>query len=223
MGKHQGSRLQGSRDTGLKASSGQGPDTGNADAPKAEPALSDSRSEQTGIDGARLSRASVETEDSRPAGGLPVGAALPTLGALDTAKDGPAVSEAVSSGSALVHISASTTGAATNTDALSMQESQRSVGGGDPATGAPGAVAASPPAHNRFCPPHGAKSICGRRARMEDAYTAVPFLLEVPMPGSGLPLEVRDGQGAVQSCDLFVRVCSLLTPAFPLKQRVDII
>lgn len=32
----------------------------------------------------------------------------------------------------------------------------------------------------RFCPPHGAKAICGRRARMEDAYTAVPFLLEVP-------------------------------------------
>ena len=33
--------------------------------------------------------------------------------------------------------------------------------------------------HQRFCPPHGAKAICGRRARMEDAYTAVPFLLEV--------------------------------------------
>ena len=31
----------------------------------------------------------------------------------------------------------------------------------------------------RGCPPHGAKAICGRRPRMEDAYTAVPFLLEV--------------------------------------------
>eukprot|EP00891_Asterochloris_glomerata_P008404 jgi/Astpho2/8404/Aster-01460 len=30
------------------------------------------------------------------------------------------------------------------------------------------------------CPPHGAKAICGRRPRMEDAYTAVPFLLEAP-------------------------------------------
>lgn len=30
----------------------------------------------------------------------------------------------------------------------------------------------------RGCPPHGAKAICGRRPRMEDAYTAVPFLLE---------------------------------------------
>ena len=30
------------------------------------------------------------------------------------------------------------------------------------------------------CPPHGAKAICGARPRMEDAYTAVPFLLEVP-------------------------------------------
>ena len=31
------------------------------------------------------------------------------------------------------------------------------------------------------CPPHGAKAICGRRPKMEDAYTAVPFLLEVPV------------------------------------------
>ena len=30
------------------------------------------------------------------------------------------------------------------------------------------------------CPPHGAKAICGARPRMEDAYTAVPFLLELP-------------------------------------------
>ena len=29
------------------------------------------------------------------------------------------------------------------------------------------------------CPPHGAKAIMGRRPRMEDAFTAVPFLLEV--------------------------------------------
>lgn len=66
-----------------------------------------------------------------------------------------------------------------------------------PAAPAPPAVAATKPAHAagsmaappRFCPPHGAKAICGRRARMEDAYTAVPFLLEVPMPGGGLSLE----------------------------------
>ena len=32
------------------------------------------------------------------------------------------------------------------------------------------------------CPPHGAKAICGRRPRMEDAYTAVPFLLEASCP-----------------------------------------
>ncbi len=32
------------------------------------------------------------------------------------------------------------------------------------------------------CPPHGAKAICGRRPKMEDAYTAIPFLLEVPVP-----------------------------------------
>lgn len=34
------------------------------------------------------------------------------------------------------------------------------------------------------CPPHGAKAICGRRPKMEDAYTAIPFLLEVPIPQS---------------------------------------
>ena len=38
------------------------------------------------------------------------------------------------------------------------------------------------------CPPHGAKAICGRRPRMEDAYTAVPFLLEVPVPADTQPL-----------------------------------
>jgi len=200
VGKHQGSRLQGPRDTSLQASSDQGPDAASADAStKAEPAQSDSRSEQTGIVDARLSRASVGTEDSRPTHVPAAGPALLTLGALDTAKDGPAVSEAVSSGSALVHVSASTAG---HTDALSMQESQRSGGGGGggDAAAAPSAGAASAPAaHNRFCPPHGAKAICGRRARMEDAYTAVPFLLEVPMPGTGLPLEVRFLQAAMQS------------------------
>lgn len=32
-----------------------------------------------------------------------------------------------------------------------------------------------------MCPPHGAKAIIGRRSKMEDAYKAVPFLLEVPL------------------------------------------
>ena len=36
------------------------------------------------------------------------------------------------------------------------------------------------------CPPHGAKAICGRRPKMEDAYTAIPFLLEVPIPAGQL-------------------------------------
>lgn len=40
-----------------------------------------------------------------------------------------------------------------------------------------------------FCPPHGAKAICGRRAKMEDAYTAIPFLLEVPLPSNRIGLE----------------------------------
>ena len=36
------------------------------------------------------------------------------------------------------------------------------------------------------CPPHGAKAICGRRPRMEDAYTAIPFLMEVLVPADVL-------------------------------------
>lgn len=36
------------------------------------------------------------------------------------------------------------------------------------------------------CPPHGAKAICGRRPKMEDAYTAIPFLLDVPVPADQL-------------------------------------
>lgn len=30
------------------------------------------------------------------------------------------------------------------------------------------------------------QAICGRRPRMEDAYTAIPFLLEVPVPADCL-------------------------------------
>lgn len=41
-----------------------------------------------------------------------------------------------------------------------------------------------------FCPPHGAKAICGRRAKMEDAYTAIPFLLEVSPSSLCLTLHI---------------------------------
>ena len=37
-------------------------------------------------------------------------------------------------------------------------------------------------AHEQRCPPHGIKAICGRRPRMEDAFSAIPFLLELPVP-----------------------------------------
>lgn len=42
-----------------------------------------------------------------------------------------------------------------------------------------GAAGSAAGAH--MCPPHGAKAIIGRRSKMEDAYKAVPFLLEVPL------------------------------------------
>lgn len=35
--------------------------------------------------------------------------------------------------------------------------------------------------HVKDCPPYGSKSVIGRRAKMEDACVAVPFLLEVPL------------------------------------------
>ena len=41
------------------------------------------------------------------------------------------------------------------------------------------------------CPPHGGKSICGRRPRMEDAYTAYPFLVKVPVPPEDCPVTER--------------------------------
>ena len=34
--------------------------------------------------------------------------------------------------------------------------------------------------HQDSCPPHGAKAICGARPRMEDAFTTMPYLLEIP-------------------------------------------
>lgn len=37
------------------------------------------------------------------------------------------------------------------------------------------------------CPPHGVKAVCGRRPRMEDAYTAFPFLVEVPVLPDACP------------------------------------
>lgn len=39
------------------------------------------------------------------------------------------------------------------------------------------------------CPPHGAKAVCGRRPRMEDAYHINPYLLEITVPGNNKPLQ----------------------------------
>ena len=62
-----------------------------------------------------------------------------------------------------------------------------SSGGGTNSNPAIDAQSAVPSGQGQPCPPHGAKAICGRRPRMEDAYTAVPFLLEVPLRrGAGL-------------------------------------
>jgi serine/threonine protein phosphatase PrpC len=39
----------------------------------------------------------------------------------------------------------------------------------------------SPPPNGSECPPYGSKSVIGRRAKMEDAFKAVPNLLQVPL------------------------------------------
>lgn len=55
------------------------------------------------------------------------------------------------------------------------------------------------------CPPHGCKAICGARPRMEDAYTAVPFLLEVPISSSAhqpelLPVRIAGQVRSASGC-----------------------
>ena len=189
-GKLHGSRVPTAtslRDLGLAASCDR-----RHRAAQEEPASSDNRSDQTGLHDARLSGVRSGAADSDAVRGTSAVSSLKPLGPLASAEDVPTVSDSTSPFSASAQVSAGTaigTEAITGAEAVSMQDSQRSGVAGDASL--PGAVAASPPTHNRFCPPHGAKAICGRRARMEDAYTAVPFLLEVPMPGTGLPLEVR--------------------------------
>lgn len=59
------------------------------------------------------------------------------------------------------------------------------IRGPPPAKGLPGEGTGSQHS-GQACPPHGAKAICGRRPRMEDAYTAIPFLLEVQVPADVL-------------------------------------
>lgn len=41
-----------------------------------------------------------------------------------------------------------------------------------------------------LCPPHGCKAICGARPHMEDAFTAVPYLLEMPLNSTNEPSEL---------------------------------
>ena len=199
-------------DLGLQVGSVHSPRT-----TQEEPASSDNRSKQTGLDDTRPPGVRSDAVDSDAIRETSAVSSLQPLRRPATAKDAPSVSDSAHARTALAQVSASTavgTQASAATEAVSMQDSQRSAATGDAA--APGAVAASPPTHNRFCPPHGAKAICGRRARMEDAYTAVPFLLEVPMPGSGLPLEVR----CRPTCLLMKAACQNVTCCFALCQRL---
>lgn len=53
-----------------------------------------------------------------------------------------------------------------------------------PRTGQPGSPV--PPSVPHACPPFGSKSVIGRRAKMEDACVAVPFLVEVPVSRAGM-------------------------------------
>ncbi len=53
-----------------------------------------------------------------------------------------------------------------------------------PRTGQPGSPVH--PSVPHACPPFGSKSVIGRRAKMEDACVAVPFLVEVPVSRAGM-------------------------------------
>lgn len=59
------------------------------------------------------------------------------------------------------------------------------------------------------CPPHGCKAICGARPHMEDAFTAVPFLLELPISSNNAELipdrlagQVRNSHGCLLQASL---------------------
>lgn len=61
-----------------------------------------------------------------------------------------------------------------------QQREQQSAGYGGGNPGSPQHTAAN------ACPPFGSKSVIGRRAKMEDACVAVPYLVEVPVSRSGM-------------------------------------
>lgn len=62
--------------------------------------------------------------------------------------------------------------------------SQAQQQGQPPRTAQPGSPTHPSVAH--ACPPFGSKSVIGRRAKMEDACVAVPFLVEVPVSRAGM-------------------------------------
>lgn len=68
------------------------------------------------------------------------------------------------------------------------QHHSRGSGSGSAATQeGPVSPRRHPPHHShQVCPPYGHKAVIGRRPKMEDAYSAVPFLLEVPISEAAL-------------------------------------
>ena len=69
-----------------------------------------------------------------------------------------------------------------------QQQQQQSAQSAPPPAGRQTAAPASPrlPAVANACPPFGSKSVIGRRAKMEDACVAVPYLVEVPVSRAGM-------------------------------------
>lgn len=69
-----------------------------------------------------------------------------------------------------------------------QQQQQQSAQSMPRSSGGQPAAPASPrhPAVANACPPFGSKSVIGRRAKMEDACVAVPYLVEVPVSRAGM-------------------------------------
>ncbi|KAL4420687.1 hypothetical protein ABPG75_010343 [Micractinium tetrahymenae] len=149
---------------------------------------SDSPKSEGGVDEQPLKRQnSMGTDD--PAIGPPQGGAQPMEEAAGAAVPSP-------SSPAAAATAASPPGQAAGQPPplhqLQQQRQQQSQSpraqaqqqGQPPRPGQPGSPAHPSVAH--ACPPFGSKSVIGRRAKMEDACVAVPFLVEVPVSRAGM-------------------------------------
>lgn len=132
-----------------------------------EKGLGNSRQHMSVLDGVNQGSGAAEVRSFQPG---------PSRGVLDGVVDGITSMQIMDSSEA-------SDGAGSNTHG--SQGLPRSAQGERPGLRSHGRPNAQPSAistQQQTFPPYGVKAICGSRPRMEDAYKAVPFLLDVPVP-----------------------------------------